>query len=119
MGELPELEAPDRNGGYSAIAVIRIVAALNDYWRQQVAHASQPTAEVVEALQELTHLLERACVYVEQDAQMMADISRHSPLDTDSQAAHDGTVYDSERLRDEIPESLARARAALAAARKG
>lgn len=83
---------------------------LIEQWNRR---ASQPTAEVVEALQELTHLLERACVYVEQDAQMMADISRHSPLDTDSQAAHDGTVYDSERLRDEIPESLARARAAL------
>lgn len=45
----------------------------------------------------LRALLVRSRRYVEQDAQMMADLTRHSPLDA-SQAVHDSTEYESERL---------------------
>ena len=37
---------------------------------------------------------------------MMADITRHAPLDAQSQAKHDSTEYESERLAREIPAAL-------------
>jgi|LakMenEpi03Aug12_release.lakeMendotaPanAssembly.Ray.scaffolds.fasta_scaffold912172_2 hypothetical protein len=46
----------------------------------------------------LASLLWIARWYVEQDVMMMADISRHAPLDAESQATHDSTEYASERL---------------------
>lgn len=48
--------------------------------------------------QTLLDLLRRCRRYVEADAQMMADISRHAPLDPASQATHDTTEYESEKL---------------------
>ena len=39
---------------------------------------------------------------------MMADISRFSPLDPESQKNHDETEYESEKLAREIPEVLKR-----------
>ena len=56
----------------------------------------------------LAALLRRARVYVEQDAQMMADITRHSPLDAESQAIHDTTEYECERLLSDIDAALAK-----------
>jgi hypothetical protein len=35
---------------------------------------------------------------IEADARMMADLIRHAPLDAESQAIHDSTEYDSEKL---------------------
>jgi len=55
----------------------------------------------------LAALLREARRYVEQDAQMMADISRHAPLDAESQAVHDATEYPSERLLPRIDTALA------------
>ena len=50
----------------------------------------------------LVDLLRQARRFVEQDAQMMADISRHSPLSAEDQAIHDTTEYESEKLLREI-----------------
>jgi len=66
-------------------------------------------AAAVEAVRDaLRSLLTRARRYVEQDAQMMADLSRHSPLDPESQAVHDATEYESERLLPLIDAALAK-----------
>jgi hypothetical protein len=66
-------------------------------------------AEAAEAQRDaLAALLLRARRYVEQDAQMMADITRHAPLDPESQAAHDATEYESERLLSDIAAALAK-----------
>lgn len=51
-------------------------------------------------------LLRRCLPIVEADARMMADITRHAPLDAGSQAKHDSTEYESERLMREIPATL-------------
>ncbi len=50
----------------------------------------------------LLDLLKRCRPIIEADAQMMADISRHAPLDAESQATHDATAYESERLVREL-----------------
>lgn len=55
----------------------------------------------------LRGLLWRCLPIIEADAQMMADIARHAPLDPASQAAHDSTEYESEKLLREIPAMLA------------
>ena len=55
----------------------------------------------------LRGLLIRCLPIVQADARMMADITRHSPLDPVSQAQHDSTEYESERLVSEIPAVLA------------
>lgn len=47
-------------------------------------------------------MLARCRPIIEADARMMADISRHAPLDPDSQARHDSTEYASERLAREL-----------------
>ena len=66
------------------------------------AHAYADCIEQLQAMaaerDALRALLTRARRHVEQDAQMMADLTRHSPLDPESQAAHDATEYESERL---------------------
>lgn len=54
------------------------------------------------ALDALLALLKRCRPIIEADAQMMADISRHAPLDADSQAKHDATEYESEKLAREL-----------------
>lgn len=54
---------------------------------------------------ELLGLLARCRPIIESDALMMADISRHAPLDFASQAEHDSTEYESEKLVREL-ESL-------------
>ena len=56
---------------------------------------------------DLRDLLRRCRRYVEADVQMMADISRHSPLDPASQATHDATEYESEKLLPLIDAALA------------
>jgi len=57
-------------------------------------------------LRGLRGLLKRCLPIVQADAQMMADITRHAPLDPESQAKHDSTEYESEKLLREIPEAL-------------
>ena len=54
----------------------------------------------------LRGLLGRCLPIIEADARMMADITRHSPLDAESQAIHDSTEYESEKLLREIPAAL-------------
>ena len=66
------------------------------------------------AMQQALEALEKAMPIVQYDAQMMADITRHAPLDPESQAKHDSTEYESERLVRQIPEVIAALRAALA-----
>jgi hypothetical protein len=55
----------------------------------------------------LRAMLARCLPIVEYDARMMADITRFSPLDAESQAKHDSTEYESEKLVREIPVALA------------
>lgn len=50
----------------------------------------------IDRINRLLGLLERAKPIVEQDAQMMADISRFAPLPPENQAAHDSKEYPSE-----------------------
>ncbi len=57
-------------------------------------------------IKRLRELLKAARRYVEMDAQMMAAISRHAPLDADAQHAHDTTEYESERLLPRIDAAL-------------
>jgi hypothetical protein len=59
-----------------------------------------------EKLNKAVELLKRALVYVEFDANMMADLTRFAPLSPEEQAKHDSTEYDCERLVKEIPEFL-------------
>ncbi len=58
--------------------------------------------------------LESALPIIQFDAQMMADITRHAPLDPESQAKHDSTEYASEHLVRTIPPLIERLKAALA-----
>jgi hypothetical protein len=60
-------------------------------------------------IQELISLLRRCLPIIQSDAQMMDAISRHAPLDAASQAVHDSTEYESERLVVEIREVLRKA----------
>lgn len=78
---------------------------------------SDPIKELVEArklLKEVHELLARSLPIVQYDAQMMADISRHAPLDPETQAKHDSTEYESEKLVRDIPNMLAAIDALLA-----
>lgn len=50
----------------------------------------------------MRELLKRARVFVAQDVQMVADITRYSPLDAASQVIHDSTETESEKLLVEI-----------------
>jgi hypothetical protein len=54
-------------------------------------------------------LLVRCLPIVQREAQMAADITRHAPLDPVSQAIHDSTEIDAERLVREIPAALGEA----------
>ncbi len=54
----------------------------------------------------LLALLRRCLPIIAADAQMMADITRHAPLDHESQAVHDATEYESERLSTELRDLL-------------
>jgi hypothetical protein len=69
---------------------------------QQMARLGMRADDAVRERDAAMALLRRSRRYVEQDAQMMDDISRHAPLDADSQATHDATEYESERLMREI-----------------
>ncbi len=69
--------------------------------------SASDVAELTERLQRAVALLRRCVPIIEQDARMMADITRHAPLPAKSQAIHDSTEYDSERLAIEIPAFLA------------
>ena len=56
------------------------------------------SVELTAEIHRLSALLERCRPFIEADVQMMADISRHAPLDAANQAIHDSTDYESERL---------------------
>lgn len=56
---------------------------------------------------DLRDLLRRCRGYVQHDADMMADITRHAPLDPASQATHDANEYESEKLLSLIDAALA------------
>lgn len=58
--------------------------------------------EAADEIERLRGLLKRCRPIIEADAQMMADISRHAPLDAASQAIHDATEYESEKLAREL-----------------
>lgn len=59
-----------------------------------------------DTLAQARQLLVRCLPIIQYDAQMMADITRHAPLDAESQAKHDSTEYESEKLVREIPAFL-------------
>lgn len=67
-----------------------------------------------QAAQAALEALDAALPIIQYDAQMMADITRHAPLDPKSQAEHDSTEYASERLVRTIPPLIDALRAALA-----
>jgi hypothetical protein len=54
--------------------------------------------DAAERIERLEALLRRTLPYIEQDVAMMSAITRHSPLDPESQAIHDNTESDSEKL---------------------
>jgi hypothetical protein len=60
-----------------------------------------------DARKQLLGLLRRCRVYVQRDVEMMDALTRHSPLDPQSQATHDTTEYESERLLPLIDAALA------------
>jgi hypothetical protein len=62
--------------------------------------------QLEERVVRLLVLLERSRKYVEDDVSMISAISRHAPLDKESQEVHDTTVYLSEVLLPEIDEEL-------------
>ena len=68
------------------------------------------------AAQQALEALDLALPIIQHDALMMAAISRHAPLDQESQAKHDSTEYASERLERTVPDVIAALRAALATA---
>jgi hypothetical protein len=49
----------------------------------------------------LLSLLERCKFVIELEAEMVADVTRHAPLDPESQSKHDSTEYPSERWLDD------------------
>lgn len=61
---------------------------------------------------ELVEALNRCLPIVESDAQMMAAMTRHAPLGPETQAVHDSTEYESERLIRELPALIAKHRRA-------
>lgn len=67
-------------------------------WRKIMREA----AAEIESLRAAVNLLAKCYKFVEDDAMMMAAITRHSPLDPESQAKHDSTESLSERLIREI-----------------
>ena len=87
------------------VARIRELEADRDVIKAKLSQATdmmQRHALRVRELEEAVRVLAGAFRYVEQEVQMVADITRHAPLDVESQAKHDTTVYPCERLRDEI-----------------
>ena len=62
--------------------------------------------EALDTVEKLRALLRRCRPFVEADAQMMADLSRHAPFDQTTQAQHDATEYESERLVRELQDVL-------------
>lgn len=62
--------------------------------------------EALDTVEKLRALLRRCRPFVEADAQMMADLSRHAPFDPATQAQHDATEYESERLVRELQDVL-------------
>lgn len=65
----------------------------------------------------LRNMLRKAMYFVEMDALMMADITRHAPLPPEEQAKHDNTKAASEVLMDEylaaFPEERANCKTTL------
>lgn len=82
------------------------------------AYAAQRVAPLVEALRASATALDLALPIVQLDAQMMADITRHAPLDPAQQAKHDATEYASERLSRDIPALIRSIQVAIAAQEK-
>jgi hypothetical protein len=83
-------------------------AAVCAFCREPAGHtlgecpASLDREQAVASYLDARKLLRRCLPIVAADAQMMADITRHAPLDPASQAAHDSTEYESEKLMREI-----------------
>lgn len=64
--------------------------------------AGHKMQQMQDEIERLRGLLKRCRPIIEADAQMMEDISRHAPLDAASQAIHDATEYESEKLAREL-----------------
>ena len=89
-----------------------VVPCYTEYHLREYAEAlaasrvERAVAAERERWEKLAALLKRCRPIIEADAQMMADISRHAPLDADSQAKHDATEYESEKLARELERLL-------------
>lgn len=70
----------------------------------QLAHLQAQHDKVAGELAKANKLLGEALLFVEQDVQMVADITRHAPLPPKEQAIHDSTESISEKL---LPRILA------------
>ena len=66
-----------------------------------------PVPSVTDA--DLIGLLRKCRKYVQQDVQMIADLTRHAPLPPEEQLKHDTTEYESERLILELDQLLGKA----------
>lgn len=80
-------EYPDLSGMTSIEIVTRALEINGQRYRASLARL---------ALARSALLMARPII--EADARMMADITRHAPLDYESQAKHDSTEYDCEKL---------------------
>lgn len=69
----------------------------------RVMELERQVYDLQSALRVCADLLKRAMPIIEQDARMMADLTRHAPLPPEAQAKHDKTEYESERLLKEVP----------------
>jgi hypothetical protein len=75
--------------------------------RAKLADAEKARDEQAEAVR----VLAKCYSFVEADAMMVADLTRHAPLDAESQAKHDSTEAASEALMREIADNPAAAAA--------
>jgi hypothetical protein len=98
-----ELMAALRNAAPALIAAARENADL----RAKLADAEKARDEQAEAVR----VLAKCYSFVEADAMMVADLTRHAPLDAESQAKHDSTEAASEALMREIADNPAAAAA--------
>ncbi len=53
---------------------------------------------LLDLIDTMAGMLQRCHPIIVSDALMMADLTRHAPLNAEDQAKHDATEYDSERL---------------------
>ena len=79
----------------ACVAALEAELSAENIKRLQAQHERDAMLEELAAVRAL---LGRCLPIVEYDARMMADITRFSPLDAESQAKHDSTEYESEKL---------------------